>query len=80
MQERVLQLVMEGKNVFFTGNAGTGKTFMLNQIIQVFAWCGTVWVGRWHCVGWCGFGFGSVWVGGRHCVGWGRNHRAYISL
>jgi len=28
-----LQLVMEGHNVFFTGNAGTGKTFMLNQII-----------------------------------------------
>ncbi|GAX73971.1 hypothetical protein CEUSTIGMA_g1421.t1 [Chlamydomonas eustigma] len=33
-QEKVMQLVRDGKNVFFTGNAGTGKTFMLNKIIE----------------------------------------------
>ena len=33
MQERVLSLVQEGGNVFFTGNAGTGKTFLLSRIL-----------------------------------------------
>ncbi len=27
-------MVLAGKSVFFTGNAGTGKTFLLNQIIS----------------------------------------------
>ena len=26
-------MVLDGKNVFFTGNAGTGKSFLLNHII-----------------------------------------------
>lgn len=33
-QERVVKLVCDGVNVFFTGNAGTGKTFLLNGIIN----------------------------------------------
>ncbi len=33
-QEHVLRVVRSGRNVFFTGNAGTGKTFMLNQIVD----------------------------------------------
>ncbi|GLI61449.1 hypothetical protein VaNZ11_003840, partial [Volvox africanus] len=33
-QERVLQHVRDGDNVFFTGNAGTGKTFVLSRIIE----------------------------------------------
>ncbi|GIL54297.1 hypothetical protein Vafri_9869 [Volvox africanus] len=33
-QERVLQYVRDGHNVFFTGNAGTGKTFVLSRIIE----------------------------------------------
>ncbi|KAK9810843.1 hypothetical protein WJX73_001202 [Symbiochloris irregularis] len=32
-QEGVMRLVAAGQNVFFTGNAGTGKSFLLNQII-----------------------------------------------
>eukprot|EP00195_Chlamydomonas_chlamydogama_P005406 CAMPEP_0202891832 /NCGR_PEP_ID=MMETSP1392-20130828/1784_1 /ASSEMBLY_ACC=CAM_ASM_000868 /TAXON_ID=225041 /ORGANISM="Chlamydomonas chlamydogama, Strain SAG 11-48b" /LENGTH=735 /DNA_ID=CAMNT_0049575693 /DNA_START=1492 /DNA_END=3696 /DNA_ORIENTATION=+ len=32
-QEHVLNLVREGKSVFFTGNAGTGKTYLLTRII-----------------------------------------------
>lgn len=32
-QREVLRLVSNGQNVFFTGNAGTGKSFLLNQII-----------------------------------------------
>ncbi|KAK9815272.1 hypothetical protein WJX72_000940 [[Myrmecia] bisecta] len=32
-QMHVETLVREGKNVFFTGNAGTGKSFLLNRII-----------------------------------------------
>lgn len=31
-QERVLNLVLEGKNVFFTGPAGSGKTLVLQHI------------------------------------------------
>ncbi|KAK9826266.1 hypothetical protein WJX74_003930 [Apatococcus lobatus] len=32
-QVEVLELVKQGRNVFFTGNAGTGKSFLLNRII-----------------------------------------------
>lgn len=31
---RVLELVRAGENIFYTGDAGTGKTFLLNRIIQ----------------------------------------------
>jgi hypothetical protein len=33
-QTRVLKLVREGKNIFITGNAGTGKSLVLKHIIQ----------------------------------------------
>jgi hypothetical protein len=33
LQREILRLVSNGQNVFFTGNAGTGKSFLLNQII-----------------------------------------------
>ncbi|GFH08958.1 ATP-dependent DNA helicase [Haematococcus lacustris] len=33
-QFEVLKLVRQGRNVFFTGNAGTGKTFLLSRIIE----------------------------------------------
>jgi len=33
-QRRVLDLVREGHNVFFTGNAGTGKTFLVERIVE----------------------------------------------
>jgi len=33
-QARVLQWVKEGRNVFFSGAAGTGKTFLLNAIVK----------------------------------------------
>ncbi|KAI0286053.1 PIF1-like helicase-domain-containing protein [Russula aff. rugulosa BPL654] len=32
--ENVLQLVMEGTNVFYTGSAGTGKSVLLREIIK----------------------------------------------
>ncbi|XP_015188755.1 PREDICTED: ATP-dependent DNA helicase PIF1 [Polistes dominula] len=32
-QSRVLNAVLSGKNVFFTGSAGTGKSFLLKKII-----------------------------------------------
>eukprot|EP00798_Chlamydomonas_sp_ICE-L_P021499 gene21499-28480_t len=32
-QENVLNMVKDGQNVFFTGNAGTGKTFLLNRLV-----------------------------------------------
>ncbi|KAL6764875.1 PIF1-like helicase-domain-containing protein [Haematococcus lacustris] len=35
-QFEVLKLVRQGRNVFFTGNAGTGKTFLLSRIIEDF--------------------------------------------
>ena len=35
-QTRVLKLIREGKNVFITGNAGTGKSLLLKHIIQDF--------------------------------------------
>ncbi|KLO10923.1 hypothetical protein SCHPADRAFT_808206, partial [Schizopora paradoxa] len=33
-QERILDLVKDGRNVFFTGCAGTGKSFLLRKIIE----------------------------------------------
>lgn len=33
-QQRVLELVLAGRSVFFTGDAGTGKSFLLNRIID----------------------------------------------
>lgn len=33
-QEQALSILKSGKNVFLTGSAGTGKTFLLNQFIQ----------------------------------------------
>ena len=33
-QKRILDLVSEGKNVFFTGSAGVGKSFVLNKICE----------------------------------------------
>eukprot|EP00873_Tetraselmis_striata_P018943 jgi/Tetstr1/439207/TSEL_027650.t1 len=36
-QAYVERLVLEGKSVFFTGNAGTGKSFLLNHIVSVLS-------------------------------------------
>ncbi|CCA69121.1 related to PIF1-DNA helicase involved in mitochondrial DNA repair and telomere length control [Serendipita indica DSM 11827] len=33
-QKNILSVVMEGKNVFFTGSAGTGKSVLLRRIIK----------------------------------------------
>ena len=33
-QEEALNLLKTGKNVFLTGSAGTGKTYVLNQYIR----------------------------------------------
>lgn len=33
-QERVLQLALQGKSIFFTGSAGTGKSILLKAIIK----------------------------------------------
>ena len=33
-QKRILDFVAEGKNVFFTGSAGVGKSFVLNKICE----------------------------------------------
>lgn len=35
-QQRVLELVGQGKNVFFTGSAGVGKSFVLEKISKLF--------------------------------------------
>ena len=35
-QRRVLKLVREKKNVFYTGSAGTGKSFTTRLIIEAF--------------------------------------------
>ena len=34
-QETVLDAVVGGKNIFLTGAAGTGKTFLFNQLVKV---------------------------------------------
>jgi len=36
-QVEALEAVVEGKNVFITGSAGVGKSFLLNQIIKVLS-------------------------------------------
>ena len=33
-QEQALEVLKSGKNVFLTGAAGTGKTYVLSQFIQ----------------------------------------------
>eukprot|EP00026_Physarum_polycephalum_P005071 Phypoly_transcript_05097.p1 GENE.Phypoly_transcript_05097~~Phypoly_transcript_05097.p1 ORF type:complete len:638 (+),score=81.36 Phypoly_transcript_05097:52-1965(+) len=33
-QQQVLELVLKGENVFFTGSAGTGKSFLLDRITR----------------------------------------------
>jgi ATP-dependent exoDNAse (exonuclease V) alpha subunit len=33
-QQRVMQLILEKKNVFFTGNAGTGKSHLLRRAVK----------------------------------------------
>ena len=33
-QQNVIDRVLQGRNVFFSGSAGTGKTFLLNEIIR----------------------------------------------
>lgn len=33
-QERAIELALQGKNIFLTGQAGTGKTYTLNKIIE----------------------------------------------
>ena len=33
-QEKALAILKSGKNVFLTGSAGTGKTYVLNQYIS----------------------------------------------
>ena len=35
-QRNILELVSQGKNVFFTGSAGVGKSFVLEKICQLF--------------------------------------------
>jgi hypothetical protein len=35
-QKLILDLVKEGKNVFFTGSAGVGKSFVLKQMCEMF--------------------------------------------
>lgn len=34
LQEKALEILKSGKNVFLTGSAGTGKTYVLNQYIE----------------------------------------------
>ena len=33
-QEQALKILKSGENVFLTGSAGTGKTFLLNKFIE----------------------------------------------
>lgn len=33
-QEKALEFLKSGRNIFLTGSAGTGKTYVLNQFIQ----------------------------------------------
>ncbi|CED83816.1 dna repair and recombination protein pif1 [Phaffia rhodozyma] len=37
-QRKILDLVMEGTSVFFTGSAGTGKSYLLKAIIKQLRW------------------------------------------
>lgn len=41
-QTEILQACVSGKNVFFTGSAGTGKSFLLRKIISILPPDGTV--------------------------------------
>lgn len=41
-QNQILQACLSGKNIFFTGSAGTGKSFLLRKIISVLPPEGTV--------------------------------------
>lgn len=41
-QNQVLKACLNGKNIFFTGSAGTGKSFLLRKIISVLPPDGTV--------------------------------------
>lgn len=41
-QNQVLKSCMDGRNIFFTGSAGTGKSFLLKKIISVLPPDGTV--------------------------------------
>lgn len=41
-QTDILQACISGKNVFFTGSAGTGKSFLLRKIISILPPDGTV--------------------------------------
>jgi len=34
-QRRIVELIIKGNNVFITGAAGTGKSFLLRQIIHL---------------------------------------------
>jgi len=36
LQQQILEHVKEGKNIFYTGSAGTGKTFVTKEILDVF--------------------------------------------
>lgn len=42
--ERILELVHEKKSVFYTGAAGTGKSFLLREIIRQVGWR---WTANW---------------------------------
>ena len=33
-QQKVMDAVLAGKSIFYTGPAGTGKSFMLQQIVD----------------------------------------------
>lgn len=41
-QNQVLKACLDGKNIFFTGSAGTGKSFLLRKIISVLPPDGTI--------------------------------------
>lgn len=41
-QNQVLKACLDGKNTFFTGSAGTGKSFLLKKIVSVLPPDGTV--------------------------------------
>jgi len=35
MQKEILHAISTGQNVFFTGSAGTGKSFLLDHIVAI---------------------------------------------